>query len=160
MLTVKKERWLAEIKSQPWADFDPGDIATVIGALKQVVPVELHGRIDKAVVKARRGEGDAQEIFIILDGNRETGEQLVFEIMSGPMDSPDHIHGESPDVDYGEMYWTLAGEINDVSDEGHAFTHKSWMEPAVHGRNTRHKPHVRHWWIGVFYHPAASRLAA
>jgi len=157
---VNVEGWLTRLKVVDWSLIWPDDVKAVVSELKALVDPDLHEKIDRAVVKARTGEDGTKEIFIILEGNKETGEQLVFEIMCGPMDSPDHIHGQSPDVDYGEMYWTLAGEISDVTDDGHPFVHKRWMPPVTHGPSTRHKPRVVHWWLGVFYHPCASRLAA
>lgn len=159
MLTVNVDSWLEKLGRVDWEEVWPDDFEDVFSRLKAIVPCDLHDRIDRSMVKARIGENGAKEVFIVLEGNKETGEQLVFEIMAGPMHSPDHIHGETPDADYGEMYWTLSGGITDTADDGRWFVHRRGMPPMVHGPNTRHQPRVASWWIGVFYHPCASRLA-
>lgn len=162
MLRIDKERWKARLATVRWADL-PVNFNGYVAALKSAVP-ELAKYIDHKVSKLTGNAEDGYQLFVTLEKYDDTGEQFCFEIaIAGgelAMDSPDHIHNLSPDADYGEEYGTEAGELDDETDMGDPFTHKRGMTPVRHGPETRHQPRIRRFWIGWFYQPAGSRLAA
>jgi len=156
MLIVNIEHWLELLRTVNW-NFPSRNVNLITQQLMELVPTKLSKRIERAVKKADK-TSDQLSIMVVLDGNRETGEQLVFEISFGPFWSPAHSHLQSADVDYGEMIWTLAGAISDTTDDGKLFWHTNRsLSPIVHGPGTEHITYVDYW-IGVFYQPAGSTL--
>ena len=169
MLKVDVDDWLFRLEQVYWPllllpnpNIVPVNIPERIGSrLMAVVPEELsqvlHPRILRKLSEVE-GRQTPFEVMIVLDGDSVTREQFVFEMSFGPVTSPDHVHNRSPHADYGEKYWTLAGALCDVTDDGRSIVHRPGHLPLAHRPGTRHQPYVPECWIGVFYQPAGSFL--
>jgi len=162
MLKVDVPKWLERLRRVPWSGLEV-EFDDYVVALKEALP-ELAEYIDKKVAKLTEDAGGGVQLFITLEQYKDTGEWLAFEIaIAGDgqtLLSPDHIHNRSPDADYGEKIWTLAGGIFDVPDRGQrAIWHTPTDDPIVHGPETRHQPKIEDYWLGIFYQPAGSRSA-
>lgn len=98
-------------------------------------------------------DGQGRTAFAILSGNKETGEIWVLAVIEGT-NAPEHEHLDGGP--YGELIWTLAGELEDVADDGTPVR----LGPGsviVHKGGSAHSPRAT-FWFGGYHQPRGSRL--
>ena len=94
--------------------------------------------------------------FTILGGNKETGELHVLAAIEGGS-APEHEHLDGGA--YGELIMTIAGELQDVTDEGEPVTLKPG-QMLFHRGASVHVPRASGFWLGYYHQPRGSRLTS
>lgn len=92
--------------------------------------------------------------FTILGGNKETGELHVLAAIEGGA-APRHEHLDGGP--YGEMILTIAGELEDLTDDGEPIV----LRPGqilMHRGGSVHAPKASRFWLGYYHQPRGSKL--
>lgn len=102
------------------------------------------------------GEGDAagKTAFTVLGGNKETGEvHILAAIERGAAPRHEHVEGAA----YGELILTIAGELEDIADDGeHVILRPGQM--LFHRGGSIHAPRASTFWLGYYHQPRGSKL--
>ena len=92
--------------------------------------------------------------FTVLGGNKETGElHVLAAIERGSAPEHEHVDGGT----YGELILTIAGEMQDVTDEGEPVVLRPG-QVLVHRGGSVHVPRASTFWFGYYHQPRGSRL--
>lgn len=127
----------------PAAIFDGAtSVTTVDNFIAQLQILGLSWQIEK---NGEFGTARAQAVF---DHDTETGEAWVIATMEQAVDAP-HRHGAGGP--YGELLFTLAGELEDII-AGNVST-LGVGSVAFHAPETTHMPRARRFWAGLYHRP-------
>lgn len=100
-----------------------------------------------------RGETDEERagwrFTGVLERDRETGGTWAIVVLD---DSTTGLHLHNPGGVYGECIITLAGELEDVRDDGKPVTLRRG-DVMFHAVNTRHDASAPRFWVGLCHQP-------
>ena len=117
---------------------------------------DVTARLSSLKWRVYPGESGGKTAFTILGGNKETGELHVLAAIEGGS-APEHEHLAGGT--YGELILTIAGELEDVSDDGEPVVLKPG-QMLVHRGGSVHVPRASRFWFGYYHQPRGSRLTS
>jgi hypothetical protein len=141
--------------------------AHTIGSTLLRVITQLHARdvqsLDEVLAALpdlkwkREPAGEGEMAFTILGGDKATGEIHILAVLEN-CHAPKHFHvGYIGGIIYGELIFGIAGDLEDVRDDGTPITVRPGMM-LVHGPATTHMPRAK-FWVGYYCQPYGSRSA-
>jgi hypothetical protein len=92
--------------------------------------------------------------FTVIAGSKETGELHVFAVIERGT-APEHEHVDGGP--YGELVITIAGELEDVTDDGEAVVLRPG-QVLFHRGGSVHAPKSSTFWFGYYHQPRGSKL--